>query len=418
VIGTSLALAGVLIGLAAVYLAIAPQRRARTLGSIDAFRRTRSHLKRDVGSLYERSLAEQDGSRFYKELPILTREHWIPPQPLPSDAVELELRELTVTLDPAEARRRVSRYLPRRGNGSTVDSYSEAIGLYDRPQVWFNGGAYRLMDVVAQAATPGTGGTAFRLTFGPARYFDGQDTSEFLGLEAAERAARGKRVVTGGAYRAWLADPFDFSRRAALPGISTLTIRRSSKEAYFFMHRRDPSKVAVAMNATNVSPAGEFQPYNDVLPAWQADLNLWHNVMREYAEEFLGRVDSMGQGGSIIDYELNEPYSGFAEAKRQGAVVFRFLGIGLDPLNWKPEICTVCIWKDSVFDKLFKEMVEVNEEGVIVVGERAKRGYHGMRFNAGNVLAYANTETTFPPGRTCLRLAWKWRHLLQIPGTD
>jgi hypothetical protein len=69
------------------------------------------------------------------------------------------------------------------------------------------------------------------------------------------------------------------------------------------MHRRDGAKVAVAMNVTNVAPAGEFQPHSDVLPVWRADLNMWHNVMREYAEELLGLPESMGQGGTVINYQ-------------------------------------------------------------------------------------------------------------------
>jgi hypothetical protein len=236
--------------------------------------------------------------------------------------------------------------------------------------------------------------------------------------ERWRRNAAGLIGLTRGAYRKWLADPYAFDRRAALPGISTLTIRYSDVGAYFFMHRRDPSKVAVAMNATNVAPAGEFQPHDDVLPVWRTDLSIWNNVMREYAEEFLGLAESGGQGGSIIDYEHQEPYRRFVKAQRDGTASIRYLGIGLEPLTWKPEICVVCLWKDSVFDRIFTDMVEINDEGVLIVGKRARHGYQGLEFNITNVAQYATAPTTYPPGRVCLTLAWRWRKLLGIPTKD
>jgi len=67
-VSATLAFAGVLVGVVAVYLALAPQRRVKRLASIDTFKRTRSYLKRQVGSLHERSLAEQERFRFDKEL--------------------------------------------------------------------------------------------------------------------------------------------------------------------------------------------------------------------------------------------------------------------------------------------------------------------------------------------------------------
>jgi hypothetical protein len=81
--GTVLAVMGVAVAAVAAYLALGPHRSVRRLGSVEAFRRTRGHLKRQIGSLYERSLSEQERYRFDKELPVLTREHWIPPGPLP-----------------------------------------------------------------------------------------------------------------------------------------------------------------------------------------------------------------------------------------------------------------------------------------------------------------------------------------------
>jgi hypothetical protein len=334
------------------------------------------------------------------------------------ESVLLQLREVSGAEDVAEAKRRVRRYLPRRDGGGLVETYSEAVGLFDRPEIWFDSSSYRLLEVNAGEPSPASSREELKLTLGMSRYFDGQDTSEFLAYESADRDVRARGSLTRGRYRSWLADPFDFKRRGALPGISALTIRCSDRDAFFFMLRRDGSKVAYAMNATGVVPAGEFQPHNDILPVWRSDLSLWRNVMREYAEEFLGFPESMGRGGTVIDYDSDEPYRQFTRAMREGDVTVRFLGMGLDPLSWKPLICLVCLWKGSVFDRIFKGMSEVNQEGVLIVGEHARRGFRGIRFNADNVLGYANDPVTEPPGRACLNLAWRWRRLLRIPGVD
>jgi hypothetical protein len=249
-------------------------------------------------------------------------------------------------------------YLPAGADGIRAETYSSAVEIYDRPQACFDSSAYRLLDVAPGGAA--ADGAAVTLTFTMARYFDGQDTAEFLAHEAAARDGAAKRRLAGGPYRRWLADPFRFGQRAALPGISALTIRCADQGAFFFMHRRDPGKVAVAMNATNVAPAGEFQPHDDVIPVWRTDLSIWNNVMREYAEEFLGRAEAAGQGGSVIDFERHEPYRQFARALRDGGVTVWFLGIGLDPLTWKPEICVACLWKASAFDRIFTDNVDVN----------------------------------------------------------
>ena len=56
-----------------------------------------------------------------------------------------------------------------------------------------------------------------------------------------------------------------------------------------------------------------------------------------------------------------------------------------------------------------------------VLGSRRGRfpaPYQGMLFNASSVPACASALTKFPPGRTCLALARKWRHILAIPRAD
>ncbi len=414
-LGIVLAAAAVVAAFATWRLAVAPWRSATEEASAERFRSTRRHLKREICKLVPASLAEQDRFRADRELPVLTKEHWIPANPLPLELVSLRLDPAVDDESLTEAKERVRRLLPFHRDRHEIRSYSEAVGLYDRPAIWFNGPSYRLLKVCPAEQDQGCGRPGLELTFAAARYFDAQDTSEFLAYEFAERNAQERRELTRGAYRRWLSDPFDLGRRCAIPGINSLTVRSTASGSFFFMHHRDASKVGVSMNTDHVAPAGEFQPHNDILPVWQKDLDLWRNAMREYAEEFLGNKDSAGRGGQIINYDRDEPYRQLVAARQRGDVVIKFLGIGLDPVSWKPELAIICIWKSQAFDRIFRKMVEVNPEGLLIVGERKGSGYEGLTFDESNVLGYANRETTLAGGRMCLMLAWRWRHELGIP---
>ncbi|MFD4414341.1 hypothetical protein ACFWOX_27620 [Streptomyces sp. NPDC058467] len=408
----TVAVVGLLVGIVAAALAWAPQRLASRDRGVDLFVRTRSHLKSHRAELSTVCAEAQSVHRSDAELALLTRPGWIPPRPLPLDALRMTLREPRSDERLDRSRAEVSRYWPHGQGARGAESYSAAIEAFDRPAVWFNGPSYRLLEVAAPPAEQPEDGLG--LTFALGRYFDGLDTTEPLAYEEALRQLKGEIRPLRGPFRRSLGSPFALDRRAALPGVSALTVRVEDGEAYFFMHRREAAKVAVAMNTTHVAPAGEFQPHADVLPVWRSDLDVWRNTMREYAEEFLGASDATGSGGVTIDYARDAPYAEFGRAVREGHARVRFLGLGLDPLTWKPEICLVCVWDAAVFDELFSTMGDRNEEGVLVVGTRAAEGYRGIPFTADNVLGYAGDAGTLPAGQACLTLAWRWRRELGL----
>jgi hypothetical protein len=414
VIGIAAAAVTVVAAIVAWRQAVEPRRRAARQGSVEQFQRIRRHLKLNIAELTTLSLGEHQRFRGDRELPVLTREHWIPSAPLPLDSVPLRLEPQADGDSTAEAAAKVRALLPFGRDRLGDLSYSEAIGLYDPPAIWFDSASYRLLGCTAKRA-PGGGANELELSFQVARYFDAQDTSEFLAYELASQSEQQKPTLTGGPYRRWLADPFDFSRRCAVPGVNALTVRCSGAGAFFFMHHRDAGKVAVSMNTDHVTPAGEFQPHDDILPIWQTDLNIWHTVMREYAEEFLGRKDSAGQSGLIIDYDHDDPYRQLEAARRRGDVIIRFLGLGLDPVSWKPEIAVACVWKARAFDRIFRTMGSVNPEGLLITGKRVGGRPEGVPFSEANVLGYARSATTLAGGRMCLTLAWRWREALGIP---
>ncbi|MFD4140067.1 hypothetical protein [Streptomyces sp. NPDC058572] len=408
---TTIAVAGLVVAVLAAVLAWSPQRLARRERSIATFLRTRRHVKASRAELTDRCIEQQGQHRADDSLALLTVPGWIPAQPLPLAAVQLTLRDTRPQERLHRARADLLRYWPREAGEGRLETYAAAIEALDKPGVWFNGISYRLLEVTPApvdrpAAGPG-------LTFALGHYFDGLDTTEALAYEEALLDLRGARAPLQGPYRRSLGGPFELDGRAALPGVSALTVRDEGNDAFFFLHRREGS-VAVAADTTHVAPAGEFQPHVDVLPVWTSDLDLWRTTMREYAEEFLGAPDAAGDGGVTIDYAQDSPYADFERALRDGKVRVRFLGLGLDPLTWKPEICLVCVWDAQAFDTIFASMGQRNEEGVLVVGSRARSGYRGIRFTEENVLGYASHKETLPAGRACLALAWRWRRELGL----
>ncbi|WP_405812676.1 hypothetical protein OG241_00265 [Streptomyces sp. NBC_01390] len=408
-VATWATLTGLPLAAGAAYLALAPQRDVQRQAGVETFLRVRRHLK---GHWPELTLASQETPHGSADsaLPLLTRPGWIPPAPLDPSRVVLTLRDAPADADLVRARRVASRYWPVGADGQRPVGYAAAITKHDPPTIWFDSPVYRLLDVGVES----NGSLSMDLCL--ARYFEYQDLGEALLYEVAARHLQGSARPFKGPLRRYLGDPFVLARRCALPGINVVTVRVKGDKAFFFMQRRSDTGVGAAMNSTHVTPAGEFQPHTDALPVRTSDLNLWHTVMREYAEEFLGHPDASGDSGIVINYAKDRPFSDMEAARRSGNVRFRFLGIGINPLTWKPEICVACIWDASAFDRIFTEMLHKNDEGVLVVGGRRRTGgFHGLPFTSENILGYAQDPSTVPEGRACLALTWKWRTELGIP---
>jgi len=103
------------------------------------------------------------------------------------------------------------------------------------------------------------------------------------------------RGVLDGPYRRYIDDPFNLTRRSVGFGINTLTIRRDANRCGFYMHRRDKNNVTEAPEVLHVVPAGEFTPSDVGLQALRTDFDLWRNIVREYAEEFLNVEEAYGE---------------------------------------------------------------------------------------------------------------------------
>lgn len=386
------------------YVTLAAKERA---ASVRTFRETREYLKQNRGQLVEQTLVYHAAVRHEQKIPLLSLPGWIQSSPTPLREIEFTLIRREPSRDALlKAARQTVKYWPRSEAGARLQKFSDAITAYDKPSLWQNKRSYRLLEV-----NPGTGPVEqpISLTFSLGYYFDLIDTSEVLGFETASRLARGQSLNWAKSYRAWLADPFALDKRCVVPGINVLTVRQSSKGAHFFLHDRRADNVALSANAIHVTPAIEFQPA-DLTPNYRLDQDIWRTIYTGYLREFLGITES----GSADSVSADPAYAALEDARGSGAITTWFLGIGLDPLTWKPEVLLACIFQEEAFDDIFASMVHRNPQGPLLHSRIGAPSVSGLPFSREAVSKYADDPGTLPAGRACLALAWQSRRSLAV----
>ncbi|GAA4221270.1 hypothetical protein GCM10023075_09460 [Streptosporangium album] len=104
---------------------------------------------------------------------------------------------------------------------AAYDRYTSAVRYMDPPTLFENRPSYRLLDL---RWSSGQG----EMTFGLANYFDKLDVSEAVGHETAAAMMKGQTGLSWEdlPFRALIRDPFGFHRRAVIPAITTLMLRR------------------------------------------------------------------------------------------------------------------------------------------------------------------------------------------------
>ncbi|WP_405532078.1 helix-turn-helix transcriptional regulator [Streptomyces avidinii] len=344
--------------------------------------------------------------------PVLTRESWMWPEPV--DFANIELAWLTQTSPPAVSGRekQAEGVRPLAPHGAKFDRYTQAIRMIDQPSLFVNRPSFRLLDVAQTEGRP-------KLSFGYTTYFDMADVCEGVAHELAsawlktgsDPAWIGDPSWAELPFRSLVGDPFDLAHRPLLPSIDTLTIRLGPDGASFPLHHRSASNVALAGGTYHVMPAGVFQP-SSVMPWDQSnDFNLWRNVLREYAEEFLGDPEADGSSGEPIDYDGTEPFRTLNQARREGKVRPYCFGIGLDPLTLAGEILSVVVIDADVYDSVFSGMVSRNSEGAVVAGSPGSSSA-GIQFTESNVRRLLDNEPLASAAAACLDLAWQHRGLI------
>ena len=379
-----------ILGLPAVWIAV---RANRTAVSAAEFSKVRQYVKSHQPELYSLAWAGSSPASQNADIPLLVKEGWLMKTPRPLDCISLKLVEQDVTPLGAQPRTRLG--VPLRARHLC---YSEALARSPGGEGLFNGALYRPLQV------EGTRG-GLRITCTPGRYFDYLDNGEVLAHEAGARLAKGKDPLAGPRRKA-ITDPFELSSRPTSLGVNTLTIRKGDTgESGFYMHKRSGSHVVNEEDQVGVVPAGEFTPSDISHEAMQADFSIWRNIMREYAEEFLNMPESYGRGGRTLDYEHDAPFAELSAARSRGDLDVWTFGVAVDPLCFKPELLTVCIFSANAFDAIFADLTPSNDEGTLLVG----RNRHGIPFNSHNVKLYADSKGTSLAAAASLKLAWRHR---------
>ncbi|WP_063060368.1 hypothetical protein [Nocardia sienata] len=288
---------------------------------------------------------------------LLAREDWVPAAPIRLEDVRTVLEVSTIS-EAAGIEPSLSAALPVRETGDPYTSYAEAVGELVAPAVFENRPTFRLVHADLVAETPS-------MRFGLGSYFDSINIGEAAAHEFA-LAAHGHGELSG--VRAAITDPCDPTQRPINLAVSTVTIRRDPDTGgkSFLLHWRDPRKVGHAGGMYQVVPVGIFQPSG--YAEWNIgnDFSLWHNMVREYAEELGGADEDHGSEIAPIDYETWEFATRFDEARRDGSVAAYCLGLGVDPLSFATDLLTAVIIEAPVFDDLFGSALGSNAEGRIL----------------------------------------------------
>jgi transcriptional regulator with XRE-family HTH domain len=342
------------------------------------------------------------------ETTVLTRPEWMPSAPVEIRDIDLYWRTgqpakpaITGGIGQTESVR------PLTADGTRYGRHSRALSDLARPRLLDNRVSYRLLDVAWTA----TGGS---LGFGYTSYFENLDVCEAAAHEFAEawlRAGCRRPSLARLPLRRYIANPFDLTTRPVLPSINTLTIRRDPIDGYrMYLHQRDAKAVASAGGMFHVAPAGAFQPAG-LAPAHQAnDFSLWRNIQREYSEEFLGNLEHDGNSLDPIDYEHDEPFRSFADARDVGDFRVFTTAVVLEPLTLWVELLTVAVIEAPAFDRLFTDMVSVNDEEA-AISTQAGRPTVGVPFTS-EARERLRSELLSPIARACIELAWQHRHTL------
>jgi hypothetical protein len=310
--------------------------------------------------------------------PLIVKKGWIPERPVNIDKIKLGTEydrspELIVTK-------------PELGNYKT---YSQAIEKLDKPDNFRNDPQYRLLKVEKD-----------KLTFSSAEYhyFDKIDNGEYLVYEFAESIEFNQGKPN---YHKIASGISDLNELKILAGISTLFLLVSDDQVRFLMGQRK-KKVGSAEGTFHVIPAGEFQPSSQAVNAFESDLVLWRNIMRESAEEILGKKECDGSSG--IPYNYNEePFISLDKGKDSGAIQVFYLGFGLDPLSFQGEILTCALFKEELFNQIYK-LPPRNKNKESLIDNDDDRW--GREFNKDAISLY-NKRNTLTTAKTLLKIAFE-----------
>ena len=110
-----------------------------------------------------------------------------------------------------------------------------------------------------------------------------------------------------------------------------------------------------------------------------------------------------GDSTVSFDYDL-EPFVSLNRERARKNIQAFYLGTGLDVVTFQGEILTVVVFKEKVFNQIFKEVLGENKEGRIITDKNR----WGRPFTEEQLKSY-EAKNILASGETILRLAWKNR---------
>ncbi|HWR46353.1 MAG TPA: XRE family transcriptional regulator, partial [Pseudonocardiaceae bacterium] len=103
-------------------------------------------------------------------------------------------------------------------------------------------------------------------------------------------------------------------------------------------------------------------------------------------------------------------FRSFADARDVGDFRVFTTAVVLEPLTLWVELLTVAVIEAPAFDRLFTDMVSVNDEEA-AISTQAGRPTVGVPFTS-EARERLRSELLSPIARACIELAWQHRHTL------
>ncbi len=136
--------------------------------------------------------------------------------------------------------------------------------------------------------------------------------------------------------------------RAAAVATSILLLSSRNGDSMFWLRRRGSHSIPINVDQLHVIPGGMFQAASGYL---NEEFDAMHNFKREYLEEFFSRPDPSGTEG-FHDYFYSEPPLKYLQQLIDGGQAnLELLGIAVDLLNLRPEICMLLTIKTPEWAK-------------------------------------------------------------------
>ena len=320
-------------------------------------------------------------------LPLIAKSAWLPNKLVP-------LRSIDQALGWIERPDDKSPVALDAFGGRTCAEWSKKL---DPKTVLRNYSGYRLRDIQVQNGS-------LRLVCQSSDYFAFYNTCEAIAFELAQWCLHHPGRLPNpdrrelGVHRT-PESIFDLSNRNAVPGLNALFLLFGGPgKDLFFLHDRSEAKrgLAEAQNMHHVVPSGTFGPDSYKDSYHERDFSLHRTVFRELAEELLGKKEVADYQIYGEDFMKDEKVALFVEGERKGHLKIFFLGLGLDPVNTKPDIL-LCIAADArrLGIKSYKSVFRKNWEGA----------HFAQPWSKERLLDWAEKPTVYPAGAACLKLA-------------